>query len=69
VYGYVNAVLVVAGMVPQFWEIWRLRKVIGISLVFLGVDTLGGVFNTLSLFFRHKLDVAALVSGVSPGYR
>lgn len=46
---------------PQYWEIYKLRQVIGISLFFLSVDILGGVFSFLSLFFRSDLDIAAFV--------
>lgn len=46
---------------PQYWEIYKLRQVIGISLFFLSVDILGGVFSFLSLFFRADLDIAAFV--------
>jgi hypothetical protein len=47
---------------PQYWEIYRLKEVIGISLVFMAVDIGGGLFSFLSLFFRAKLDYAAFVS-------
>lgn len=50
---------------PQYWEIYKLRQVIGISLFFLSVDILGGVFSFLSLFFREDLDIAAFV-GLAP---
>ena len=46
---------------PQYWEIYKLRQVIGISLFFLSVDILGGIFSFLSLFFREDLDIAAFV--------
>lgn len=47
---------------PQYWEIYKYREVIGISLLFMVVDILGGVFSFLSLFFRNDLDIAAFVS-------
>jgi hypothetical protein len=47
---------------PQYWEIYRLKEVVGISLTFMAVDILGGIFSFLSLFFRDSLDVAAFVS-------
>lgn len=47
---------------PQYWEIYKYREVIGISLLFMVVDILGGVFSFLSLFFRNHLDIAAFVS-------
>jgi hypothetical protein len=47
---------------PQYWEIYQLKEVVGISLTFMAVDMLGGVFSFLSLFFRPKLDIVAFVS-------
>ncbi|GFZ46145.1 hypothetical protein JCM24511_04392 [Saitozyma sp. JCM 24511] len=61
-YGYISAVLLAVALLPQYWEIYRLREVVGISLTFMAVDILGGIFSFLSLFFRDSLDVAAFVS-------
>ena len=61
-YGYASAVLLAVALLPQYWYIYKLKEVIGISLVFMAVDILGGVFSFLSLFFRPNLDVAAFVS-------
>ncbi len=46
---------------PQYIEIYRLHEVIGISLVFMAIDILGGVFSFMSLFFRDSLNIAGLV--------
>ncbi|WVQ78102.1 hypothetical protein IAT38_000183 [Cryptococcus sp. DSM 104549] len=61
-YGYISAVLLAVALLPQYWEIYKYKEVIGISLVFMAVDILGGIFSFLSLFFRTELDVAAFVS-------
>ncbi|WVR05249.1 hypothetical protein IAU60_002261 [Kwoniella sp. DSM 27419] len=61
-YGYISAVLLAVALAPQYYEIWKFKEVLGISMTFLIVDTLGGVFSLASLFFRTKLDIAALVS-------
>ncbi|KAL0250353.1 hypothetical protein I308_102526 [Cryptococcus tetragattii IND107] len=61
-YGYISAVLLAVALLPQYWEIYKYREVIGISLLFMVVDILGGVFSFLSLFFRNHLDIAAFVS-------
>ncbi|WVF72141.1 hypothetical protein IAT40_006953 [Kwoniella sp. CBS 6097] len=61
-YGYISAVLLAVALAPQYYEIWKFKEVLGISMMFLIVDTLGGVFSLASLFFRDKLDVAGLVS-------
>lgn len=53
---------------PQYWEIYKLKEVVGVSLLFMAVDIAGGVFSLLSLFFREDLDIAALVSGPLPGW-
>ncbi|OXG22212.1 integral membrane protein [Cryptococcus neoformans Tu401-1] len=61
-YGYISAVLLAVALLPQYWEIYKYREVIGISLLFMLVDILGGIFSFLSLFFRKDLDIAAFVS-------
>jgi len=47
---------------PQFYEIYRYKEVIGISMTFMFVDCLGGVFSILSLVFKTKFDVVASLS-------
>lgn len=47
---------------PQYVEIYRLGEVKGISMPFMTVDLLGGVFSTLSLVFKSKFDVLAGVA-------
>ncbi|CAD6971960.1 unnamed protein product [Tilletia controversa] len=54
--GSIGAIGLTAGMIPQYVEIWRLKEVRGISLVFLAVDTAGGVFALLSLAFKERFD-------------
>jgi hypothetical protein len=44
---------------PQYYEIYKHREVIGISLPFVTVDLLGGVFSDLSLAFKESFDVIA----------
>ncbi|WVQ98722.1 hypothetical protein IAU59_005853 [Kwoniella sp. CBS 9459] len=61
-YGYISAVLLAVALAPQYYEIWKFKEVLGISMMFLIVDTLGGVFSLASLFFRDTLDIAGLVS-------
>ncbi|KAI9632446.1 PQ loop repeat-domain-containing protein [Dioszegia hungarica] len=59
-YGYLSTALTIAGFVPQLYEIYTLRQVKGISLIFLSVDITGGVLSALALFFRKELDIVAL---------
>ena len=54
--GILGAVLIVVGLVPQFYEIWRCNEVRGISLLFLAIDCSGGVFSLLSLVFKQTFD-------------
>ncbi|BGP25596.1 cystinosin/ERS1p repeat protein [Rhodotorula toruloides] len=61
--GIIAAVFIIAGLLPQYWEVYKYRAVIGISLVFLLVDLLGGVFSFLSLIWTPPpFDVLACVS-------
>lgn len=46
---------------PQYYEIWKLREVQGISLIFLSLDILGGCLAASALFFRPELDYVGLV--------
>ncbi|KAF8909329.1 hypothetical protein CPB84DRAFT_1631692, partial [Gymnopilus junonius] len=61
-FGVFASVLVSAGLFPQYWEIYKYKEVIGISLVFMSVDLLGGVFSLLSLVFKTEFDVIAAVT-------
>ena len=47
---------------PQYYEIYKHREVIGISLTFMTVDLLGGVFSILSLVMKESLDITASVA-------
>ncbi|GAA5871116.1 hypothetical protein JCM1840_007594 [Sporobolomyces johnsonii] len=61
--GVLAAIFVGGGLLPQYWEVWRYKAVIGISLVFLFVDLCGGVFSLLSLIFTTgSFDVLASIS-------
>jgi hypothetical protein len=50
------------GCRPQYYEIYRLRAVVGISLTFMAVDLLGGLFSILSLVFKSRFDAIAGVA-------
>jgi len=47
---------------PQFYEIHKHRAVLGISLLFMAIDLLGGVFSIFSLVFKHQVNVLAAVA-------
>lgn len=61
-FGVFAAILIATGLLPQYVEIIKRKEVIGISLIFLTVDILGGIFSDLSLVFRDKFDVVAAMS-------
>lgn len=47
---------------PQYYEIYKHKEVIGISIPFMAIDLLGGVFSDLSLVFKEHFDVIAGVA-------
>ncbi|KAJ6507001.1 PQ loop repeat-domain-containing protein [Mycena sanguinolenta] len=60
--GIFSAVLTSLALLPQYAEIWRHREVVGISMVFMVVDMLGGVFSDLSLAFKDRFDIIAAIT-------
>ena len=44
---------------PQYYEIYKYKEVIGVSLMFMFVDMMGGVFSDLSLAFKDRFDIVA----------
>ncbi|KIK60896.1 hypothetical protein GYMLUDRAFT_200214 [Collybiopsis luxurians FD-317 M1] len=62
-FGIMSPVLIAISFIPQYYEIYRRKEVIGISVLFMTVDLLGGVFSDLSLAFKSgKFDVTAAVT-------
>ncbi|KAH9943834.1 PQ loop repeat-domain-containing protein [Amylocystis lapponica] len=59
VFGIISTVLIAAGLFPQYYEIYRHREVIGISILFMVIDLSGGLFSTLSLVFKSHFDIVA----------
>ena len=47
---------------PQYWEIYKRKEVIGLSMTFMAVDISGGVFSILSLAFKEEFDVFASIT-------
>ncbi|KZP33615.1 hypothetical protein FIBSPDRAFT_847535 [Athelia psychrophila] len=61
--GIMSSVLISLALFPQYYEIWKHQEVIGISILFMLIDLLGGVWSDLSLVFKGgKLDVIAAMS-------
>lgn len=60
-YGWITSALLILGLMPQYWEIYKHKEVVGISIVFMLVDIGGGLFSGISLFFRAYFDSTAFV--------
>lgn len=61
-FGIFFSVLLAIGLLPEYYEIYKHREVVGISLTFMIIDAMGGVFSDLSLIFAEgKFDVIAAV--------
>ncbi|KAI9453020.1 PQ loop repeat-domain-containing protein [Lactarius psammicola] len=61
-FGILSSALISLALLPQYYEIYKHGAVIGISLTFMAVDLLGGVFSILSLAFKSHFDVTAAVA-------
>lgn len=58
VVGIVAAVLLSAGLLPPYFELWkRDGRVIGFNWVFLSIDTLGGLFSLFALAAQGTFDL------------
>lgn len=61
--GVLSAITIIVGLLPQFWEVYKFKAVVGISLVFLAIDLAGGLFSTLSLVWAPgEFDTLASIS-------
>ncbi|KAK7056317.1 hypothetical protein VNI00_002870 [Paramarasmius palmivorus] len=58
-FGIFFSVLVAVGLLPEYYEIYKHKEVIGISITFMLIDALGGLFSDLSLAFAEHFDVTA----------
>ncbi|KAK4055847.1 hypothetical protein OIO90_003102 [Microbotryomycetes sp. JL221] len=62
-WGVLAAITIIGGLLPQYWEVYKFKAVVGISFVFLAVDLLGGVFSLLSITYAPgSFDVLASIS-------
>ncbi|KAG5368668.1 putative membrane protein [Yarrowia sp. C11] len=51
--GIIASVLLAAGLLPPYYELWkRGGQVVGINFLFLSLDSLGALFSFLSLLFQ-----------------
>lgn len=51
-----SAVLLAAGVLRHYWDVWVHRTVRGISFLFVGIDAAGDVFSLVSILFQPSLD-------------
>ncbi|RYO78714.1 hypothetical protein DL764_010096 [Monosporascus ibericus] len=56
-----SAVLLAAGVLRHYWDIWVHRTVRGVSFVFVGIDAAGDVFSLLSILHQPTLDILGIV--------
>ncbi|KJZ76360.1 hypothetical protein HIM_04089 [Hirsutella minnesotensis 3608] len=56
-----SAILLSAGVLRHYWDIWTHRTVRGISFLFVAIDAAGDLFSLVSILFQPKLDVLGLV--------
>jgi len=61
-FGIFSSIIISVALFPQYYEIWKHGEVIGISITFMIVDLLGGVFSDLSLVFKTDFDAIAAVT-------
>jgi len=64
-FGILSVVIIAMGLLPQYWEIYKLGEVRGISYIFIVIDMLGGILNDLSLAFSSEFDGLAAASYTS----
>ncbi|VDB99899.1 unnamed protein product [Peniophora sp. CBMAI 1063] len=61
-FGILASVMIASGLLPQYYDIYKRREVVGISLIFMSVDIAGGIFNDLSLVFKGEFDIIASIT-------
>ena len=54
------AVLLAAGVLRHYWDIYTHRTVRGISFIFVGIDAAGDLFSLVSVFFQTELNVLGM---------
>lgn len=55
------AVLLSAGVLRHYWDIYKERTVRGISFTFVAIDALGDLTSLTSVFFEPRLDILGMV--------
>ena len=56
-----SAVLLCAGVLRHYWDIYKERTVRGISFMFVAIDALGDLTSLISVFFEPQLEILGMV--------
>lgn len=59
--GVISTILLSAGVLRHYYDIYIHRTVRGISFIFVAIDAAGDVFSLISVFFQPKLDILGMV--------
>ncbi|KAG0227408.1 hypothetical protein BGW42_002963 [Actinomortierella wolfii] len=62
--GILPVVLLGIGFFPQYFDIYRDRYVVSVSMPFIFADATGAIFSILSLVFREEFDLLATLNYV-----
>ena len=54
------AVLLAAGVLRHYWDIYTHCTVRGISFIFVGIDAAGDLFSLVSVFFQAELSILGM---------
>lgn len=56
-----SAVLLAAGVLRHYWDIYVHRTVRGISFIFVAIDAAGDVFSLVSILFQPSIDLLGII--------
>ncbi|KAH7390711.1 PQ loop repeat-domain-containing protein [Pyrenochaeta sp. MPI-SDFR-AT-0127] len=56
-----SAMLLAAGVLRHYVDVYCHRTVRGISFIFVGIDALGDVFSLVSVIFQPRMDILGMV--------
>ncbi|KAI8598786.1 PQ loop repeat-domain-containing protein, partial [Dissophora ornata] len=62
--GVIPIILIAIGFMPQYFDIYKDRSVVGVSMAFIAADAMGAVFSIISLCFRETIDLLATLNYV-----
>ncbi|GJJ76208.1 hypothetical protein EMPS_08567 [Entomortierella parvispora] len=62
--GIIPIILLAIGFMPQYFDIYRDRSVVGVSMPFIAADAAGACFSLISLAFREEFDLLAALNYV-----